>query len=377
MSVAGRWLSAHESDSVALNITGGTRPMAMDAQSVFGGSGLPTFCVNAETDNVLFLGRRDMTHRLGARVKLRDYLEAHGYRLSANPARPDILDGLCALADRLVDRVESAGAALGQLNRLAQEAKDSLRSPLLNERQRDSITLRDVIDLFAEAKLLKSVDGRLIFADEAARAFVNGGWLEFHVHRALSDLAPGETITDHALNFGVVAPDGKTKNELDATSLHGNRLHIVETKASNLATAGASGDDKATEAIYKLEALLKLGGLRTRAMLVDYRGPASSMRCAAISTLPASISPRPTSTPLPMPPGSRWPISARRRTTRVPPTACSAMCAACAPTSDARCMCRSPAGARPWASSSAMPCPCSAARRIASRMCWSRNPSSR
>lgn len=266
------WLSAHDSDNVALNVTGGTKLMAMAAQAVFGGNGKPIFYVNAETDEVLFLGRRDLVHRLDARVKLRDYLEAHNYRLTASPTRPEIRAELRDLTDRLIDRVESAGAALGQINWLAQEAKNSLRSPPLDERQRDSIALHEVIDLFADARVLKSVEGRLVFADEAARVFANGGWLEFHVHRVLSDLAPQEKITDHALNLEVVAPDGKTRNELDAAFLHGNRLHIVESKASNLAAAGASGDDKATEAIYKLETLLKLGGLRTRAMLIDYRG---------------------------------------------------------------------------------------------------------
>lgn len=31
-------------------------------------------------------------------------------------------------------------------------------------------------------------------------------------------------------------------------------------------------DGKATEAVYRMESLLKLGGLRTRGMIVDYRG---------------------------------------------------------------------------------------------------------
>lgn len=270
------WLSQHESDNVALNITGGTKLMAMAAQSVFAGNGKSIFYVNVETDDVLLLGQRERVHRLDARVKLGDYLEAHGYRLAARPARPEIIGSLRDLTDRLIDRVESASGALGQLNWLAQEAKNSLRSPLLDDRQRDSIVLHEVIDLFADAKVLDQVDGRLVFADESARAFANGGWLEFHVHRALADLAPAEKITDHALNLTVIAPDGKTQNELDAVFLHGNRLHIVETKASNLAAAGASGDAKATEAIYKLETLQKLGGLRTRAMLVDYRGKLSA-----------------------------------------------------------------------------------------------------
>lgn len=270
------WLAKNESDNVALNVTGGTKLMAMAAQAVFAGSGKPIFYVNAESDDVHFLGRRDLARRLDARVKLRDYLEAHGYGLVAKPARPDIRAELRDLAERLCDRVESAGEALGQLNWLALKAKDILRSPPLDERQRDSIALRAIIDLFAEARILKSVDARLVFADEAARSLANGGWLEFHVHRALSDLAPAESISDHALNLLVVGPDGKTKNELDAAFLHRNRLHIVETKASNLAAAGSSGDDKATEAIYKLETLLKLGGLRSRALLVDYRGKLSA-----------------------------------------------------------------------------------------------------
>ncbi len=270
------WLSAHESENVALNVTGGTKLMAMAAQAVFSGSGKPIFYVNAESDDVVFLGRRDLARRLDARVKLRDYLEAHGYRLSTKPARPEIRAELRDLADRLIDRVESFGSTLGQLNGLAQEARNGLRSPALDDRQCDSIALRDLIDLFADAGVLKFIAGHLVFPDEAARLFANGGWLEFHVHRALSDLAPGEKITDHALTLEVIAPDGKTKNELDAAFLQGNRLHIVETKASNLAMPGNSGDDKATEALYKLETLLKLGGLRTRAMLVDYRGKLSN-----------------------------------------------------------------------------------------------------
>jgi len=237
------WLSAHDRDDVALNVTGGTKLMAMAAQSVFSGNGKPIFYVNAETDEVLFLGRRDQAHRLDVRLNLRDYLEAHGYNLARSPTRPDIRAELRDLCDRLIDRVESAGVALGQLNWLALEARNSLRSPPLDDRQSDSIVLRDVIDLFAEAKVLKVVDQRLVFPDEMARAFANGGWLEFHVYRALSDLAPGENITDRALNLEVIAPDGRTRNELDAAFLQGNRLHIVETKASNLAAVGASGDD--------------------------------------------------------------------------------------------------------------------------------------
>lgn len=52
---------------------------------------------------------------------------------------------------------------------------------------------------------------------------------------------------------------------------------------------GGAGDDKATEALYKLESLRKVGGLRTRAMVLDGRGALSAhapnrdrARCAGI-----------------------------------------------------------------------------------------------
>ena len=40
--------------------------------------------------------------------------------------------------------------------------------------------------------------------------------------------------------------------------------------------AGHGDDDKATEALYKMESLFKLGGLRTKGLVVDYRGAFSS-----------------------------------------------------------------------------------------------------
>ena len=40
--------------------------------------------------------------------------------------------------------------------------------------------------------------------------------------------------------------------------------------------AHLSGDEKVTEVIYKMVSLLKLGGLRTRGMIVDYRWKLSS-----------------------------------------------------------------------------------------------------
>lgn len=265
------WLAKHEADDISLNVTGGTKLMAMAAHSVFATNKKRVFYVNADTDDILFLHPREPIHQLSTRIRLRDYLEAHGYTLQGKLEKPQPTAALRALTDRLLDRVQSAGKAIGQLNWLAQKAESTGLAITLPVSQANNNQLYEVIHLFEEVHLLELKDDTLSFRDEAARQFVNGGWLEWHVYGALSDIAPETGLVEHAINVQVTYPDGKTSNELDATCLHRNRLHIIETKTANLAEPGKQ-DSKATDAIYKLQALLKLGGLRTRAMLIDYRG---------------------------------------------------------------------------------------------------------
>ncbi len=265
------WLGEQQGE-VALNVTGGTKIMAMAAQEVFRSDQRPVFYVNIENDQVIVLDRRDTGFTLPTGIKLREYLEAHGYCLPGKPAKPAIQANLRDLVDRLACDSERLGPALGRLNWLAQEARASLTSPPLDRHDLDSRALDELVAGFSAAGQLELRDGRLVFADEATRQFVNGGWLELHVYAALAGLAPEHGIADYAIGLIVVAADGKIRNELDAAFLHRNTLHIVECKSANLAAGGKGSDERGTEALYKLDTLRKFGGLRTRAMLIDFRG---------------------------------------------------------------------------------------------------------
>jgi hypothetical protein len=261
---------------VALNVTGGTKMMAVAAQEVFRADMRPVFYVNVATDEVIHVGRTGRSAPLRSAMRVRDLLECHGYAVeqAQHPALTARRRDLCA---RLVDHVRSDGIGLGELNRLAaSEAARRDGSVRLSDRDRDSLSLARVIDLFADTEVLSRQRDAIRFADEAARQFANGGWLEAHVHQVMQKLrGANPVITDVAVNVRFTHPDGRTRNELDVACLIGNRLHIVECKTANLAQEGAGGDDKATEAIYKMEAMLKIGGLRTRGMIVDYRGALS------------------------------------------------------------------------------------------------------
>ena len=279
------FLAEHEHEDIALNVTGGTKLMAVAAQEAFREAGKPVFYVSVETDEVLLIGASSdkPVAPLRAKLKVHEMLRAHGYQVTTQ-APPQISRDLRDLTARLIDHVASSGRALGAFNALARAARDANLKAELNEDQRDSRALGDIIALFEDAGLLRQTGNTLTFKNEESRVFANGGWLEAHVFEALQSLrAQHEALTDVALGVRVQFEGAQgtaaanDKNEIDVAFLYRNTLHLIECKTANLALPGAGGDDnKATEAIYKMESLLKLGGLRTKGMVVDYRGQFAS-----------------------------------------------------------------------------------------------------
>lgn len=275
------YLAEHVDENIALNVTGGTKLMAVAAQEVFRSAGKPVFYVNVESDEVLVIGEKSRSQPLRAKLKVHELLKAHGYSVTTQ-AQPQISRELRDLTARLIDHVASAGQALGVLNALARSARDNQLRADLSPGQQSTRALDDIVGLFADAGLLRQQGNALIFKNEEARFFANGGWLESHVYEVLQSLRPQHLgLTDVAMGVRVSfadapgKPQNNDKNEIDVAFLYRNTLHLIECKTANLAQPSSGGDDKATEAIYKMESLLKLGGLRTRGMVVDYRGQLS------------------------------------------------------------------------------------------------------
>lgn len=272
------YLSVHENEDVALNVTGGTKLMAVAAQEVFSKLGKAVFYVNVETDEILTLGQKSSSQPLRTKLKVHEMLTAHGYTVTTQVA-PQTSGALRDLTARLIDHVASAGRALGTFNALARIARDHYLRVELNPNQQDSRALNDIVALFEEAGLLKTQGNTLVFKNEEARFFANGGWLEAHVFEVLQSLrSQHDGLSDVALGVrvGFAGSAGRNqnndKNEIDVAFLYRNTLHLIECKTANLAQVGTGEDNKATEALYKMESLLKLGGLRTKGMVVDYRG---------------------------------------------------------------------------------------------------------
>ncbi|OIN92215.1 MAG: hypothetical protein AUJ20_08470 [Comamonadaceae bacterium CG1_02_60_18] len=273
------FLAAHEGQRVALNATGGTKLMALAAQEVFRSQGLPVYYVNVENDTVVVLGERTPAPPLRAQLKVHELLRAHGHTVDV-PEQPQVTAALRDLTARFIDQIEHAGRALGVLNYLALQAQDAGGlSAKLSPEQLGSEALGELIGQLSDAGLVRQAGLQLSFKNELARFFAAGGWLEWHVLEQVQSLRGQmpQALTDVVCGLSVRfanPPKGRAgldKNEIDVAFLYRNTLHIIECKTANLAASDATGT-RASAAIYKLESLRRLGGLRTRAALIDYRG---------------------------------------------------------------------------------------------------------
>jgi hypothetical protein len=261
--------AARDGEDIALNVTGGTKLMALAAQSVAQAAGWRVFYVDVDTDEVIWLGKETQRKKLAAQLRLPHYLRGYGFRLEEGIERPSADHRHNELLQTMVSQVGSLEAPLGQLNYLAQLAEDHRKLNIdLTPEQQDSRSLEALLRNFESAGVLSIQNNKIQFASEQDRSFTKGGWLEHHVFRTISALHSELGIRDKAANLVVVDESG-VKNELDIAFLAKNRLFIVECKTARMDNARSG---KANDTLFKLsEICRRVGGLGTRGMLASYR----------------------------------------------------------------------------------------------------------
>lgn len=119
-------LAAHrDGQAIALNVTGGTKLMALAAQSIAQEAGWSVFYVDVDTDEVIWLGRNAATrHKLTEQLRLRHYLMGYGFTLQQGIERPQPSQRHNDLLSTLLSQIGSLEQPLSQLNWLAQQAED-------------------------------------------------------------------------------------------------------------------------------------------------------------------------------------------------------------------------------------------------------------
>ncbi|MFV2029261.1 Card1-like endonuclease domain-containing protein [Neisseria sp. S1] len=269
-----------ENDQIALNVTGGTKLMAIAAYGMFKEVGRSAFYFTADSNEVLLLGAGDKERFTlqPPKMKIEDYLALHGYPAKAPLQKQVSHKTWLPFAQDLVRHTilaEGLPALNYAISKAIKEKKEYVTVcdiPKSEEREQ-------LLDLLEKHGLAEVDDGKLCFPDEDALRYVAGGWFEDYVFDIAKSL-PG--VQDIAINVQIVnAKAGiEAHNELDVVLLANNVLHVIECKTANF----AKREEKAEDALYKLESLKKLGGLRTRAMFVSYHGLPSHSRDRALSS---------------------------------------------------------------------------------------------
>ena len=259
-----------DTPSIALNLTGGTKPMAIAAQTACFYNDIPYFYIRPDTNEVQLYTPVDgnmQTCKISSKLKLNDYLETHGFRLEQK-----LVSGIHILNDRVSDLQKSLvlnahrfSEAIGIMNRLANEAE---RQKTLNIRIVEQDRTPDfdkLLDDFQAAGILSVSGDTLRFTSEGARFFANGGWLEDYVF----DIVQKLPLQDCQKNCEVYRQSRfASKNEIDVAFMAKDRLYLIECKTRNFTRDEKIGQDT----LYKLDSLLPdLGGLNARGMLVSYR----------------------------------------------------------------------------------------------------------
>lgn len=258
----------YESKNMALNITGGTKLMSIAAYQMFRDLGYPTFYFTAKSNEVLLLDSKETFVLTAEKLKLEHYLQVHGYKPKNEICRTTQY-GYSDLTQELVQHRLKFFNEISLLNhQIGLVEPHDLRIEV--PQGQNLHNMRELLNLFEDKALLRQDGEYLIFPDQEAKQYVQGGWFEEYVYDLVKKLP---NIQDCALNLQIEHHQKGTHqpNELDIAVLSNNVLHVIECKTANYSSRHNREENKARDALYKLETLKKLGGLRTQATLVSYR----------------------------------------------------------------------------------------------------------
>jgi hypothetical protein len=200
------FVANHDHIDIALNVTGGTKPMSLAAYEIFKDIGKPVYYVQTDRDYVVWLNPRDQeSFDLADRIKLPAYFTAYGMRLSGIVKKDAIPKSTLILTETLVQNIASFAEPLLSLNSLISQMGERLVSHALTKTQIASKELHNILDLLVKHDLI-NIDNhnRLCFSSQESRHFINGGWLEEHIYGVLFRLQQAlPAIQDLARNVNI------------------------------------------------------------------------------------------------------------------------------------------------------------------------------
>ena len=270
-----------DGQNIALNVTGGTKLMAIVAQNTFAMGGKPIFYVDSDNNQILFIRHDEKEQKeqripnktLNCQIDLKTYLSAYGM-VYKSVKQPLASERLLANLAPFIQQYDKYKDDIPLLNAYASESqKSGFKVDFKHHKVKSLVTLLEELH---HKDLLDFDNHRIDFRDTIHKDLLNGIWLEEITYKAIENI---KSIQDKALSLEVgnssydqnkkqyALQNQGNQNEFDIAFIAKNRLHIIECKTQMM---NKEGGLKSEDILYKLEALKNYGGLMTKKCLVSY-----------------------------------------------------------------------------------------------------------
>lgn len=270
-----------DGQNIALNVTGGTKLMAIVAQNTFAMGGKPIFYVDSDNNQILFIRHDEKEQKeqripnktLNCQIDLKTYLSAYGM-VYKSVKQPLASERLLANLEPFIKQYDRYKDDIPLLNAYASESqKSGFKVDFKHHKVKSLVTLLEELH---HKDLLDFDNHRIDFRDTIHKDLLNGIWLEEITYKAIENI---KSIQDKALSLEVgnssydqnkkqyALQNQGNQNEFDIAFIAKNRLHIIECKTQMM---NKEGGLKSEDILYKLEALKNYGGLMTKKCLVSY-----------------------------------------------------------------------------------------------------------
>ncbi|MBA4417612.1 MAG: hypothetical protein C0392_06850 [Syntrophus sp. (in: bacteria)] len=261
-----------DGNEVILNVTAGTKIMALAAFEVFRELGKKIIYVDTQNKRIQALSPEPYTIPFRDVIKVKPYLAAYGQRIREDKTDREIVRKHKHLVDGLIRRADTFESAISILNAYTAGHRHTRTFPLHVAVQEQHLQIPEFNELLASLEewgIIKREGSLIIIPHLAGVEFLSGGWLEEYVFDVASTLPLTDIMMDVTVEWDI--PGRKTPdNEYDVVFTCENKLYLIECKTKRF--IGADREETNDELIYKLENLKEAaGGVYGKGMLVSYR----------------------------------------------------------------------------------------------------------
>jgi hypothetical protein len=265
-------LEHFKEDDITLNVTGGTKVMALAAFEVFREMKKPIIYVDTQNKEIQKLSPQFEKINFKGVIEVKPYLAAYGHNIIKENTDMEIIRKHRLVVQKLVSEISRFEKPVSFINRYSAPLRNFKTFPLEIEIAENDITqpaFMELLILFHKHSIVEKRGRKLIFSNPIDVHFASGGWLEEYVYSVLSSVSNTDAKIGLTVEWDQQGPK-PPMNEYDVIFTCNNQLYLIECKTKRF--MGEDRELEGSDSIYKLDSLRDAaGGLFGRGMLVSYK----------------------------------------------------------------------------------------------------------